>query len=109
MLKLNQSGLLAGSTGTDLRFSSPVENIRKAIAYLHNEAANLPSFQERLARGRVAPFWAFAAYYASLLLISHGETELQMAADWLQKVIDLKNMLHICAGRWKIAGKPFRV
>ncbi|VBB71664.1 Putative protein of unknown function [Podospora comata] len=103
MLKLNQSGLLAGSTGTDLRFSSPVENIRKAIAYLHNEAANLPSFQERLARGRVAPFWAFAAYYASLLLISHGETELQMAADWLQKVIDLKNMLHICAGRWKIA------
>lgn len=30
-----------------------------------------------------------------------------MAADWLQKVIDLKNMLHICAGRWKIAERYF--
>ncbi|KAK0747929.1 hypothetical protein B0T21DRAFT_406490 [Apiosordaria backusii] len=102
MLKLNQPGLRAGSMGTGPRFSSPAEKIRKTIEYLHNEAANLADFQERLARGRVAPFWAFAMYYASLLLISHGETELH-TADWLQKVLDMKNLLQICAGRWKIA------
>ncbi|KAK4175443.1 hypothetical protein QBC36DRAFT_331440 [Triangularia setosa] len=102
MLQLNQPGLLVGSVGTGPRFSSPAEKIRKTIVYLHNEAANLTKFQEQLARGRVAPFWAFAVYYASLLLISHGEAELH-TADWLQKVLDMKNMLQICAGRWKIA------
>ncbi|KAK4195830.1 hypothetical protein QBC40DRAFT_15519 [Triangularia verruculosa] len=102
MLKLNQPGLLAGSVGIGPRFSSPAERIEKTIEYFHNEAVNLANFQHRLTRGRVAPFWAFAAYYSSILLISHGEAELH-TVDWLQKVLGMKNLLQVCAGRWKIA------
>jgi len=43
-------------------------------------------------------------YYASLLLISHGDGVLQ-DSEWLQKVESFKSTLERFTSRWKIAGR----
>lgn len=110
VLKLNQPGLLAATgmgsmprLGHGPTFSAPVKRIRDIIELIHSEAANPTRFLEKLALGRIAPCWAFAMYYASLLLISHGESVLRDRA-WLHKVGNLRGLLEAVAGKWKIAG-----
>ena len=102
-MKLHAPGLLHG-TVTPPGTPSPAEKVRFAVEYIHNVTLKVDRYRILLAQGRVAPSWAFAMVYASILLIKHGDGALGDVM-WLQKVNNLKSLLEIYAGRWKIAGK----
>ncbi|KAK0618404.1 hypothetical protein B0T17DRAFT_509947 [Bombardia bombarda] len=99
LMKLNQAGLLTGAGAssslgpTEMR---PIETIRYIIDSICEIALNVDRF------GHGAPCGAFAAYYACLLLISHGDNVLQ-DTQWLFKVENLKKTLSALCRRWKIA------
>lgn len=52
----------------------------------------------------VAPTGTFALYYASMLLMSHGDNVLNQP-DWLHKIETFQQTLRIANRRWRIAGK----
>jgi hypothetical protein len=116
-MKINQPGLLSGAMGGSVSGSSrattpgsdtndkrPVETIRSVISSIYSSALNTEQTELGLRNGSVAASGAFAMYYASLLLISHGAGVLQ-DAEWLQKVEAFKSTLARFAMRWKIAGE----
>ncbi|KAK0734308.1 hypothetical protein B0T26DRAFT_64377 [Lasiosphaeria miniovina] len=101
LMKLNQPGLLAGFPTDN---AQPIETIRSVIKSVYSTALNNAASTSRLSNGGVSPCGAFALYYASLLLISHGEGVLE-DAGWLQKVEVLKKSLEWFSARWKLADK----
>ncbi|KAK1755262.1 hypothetical protein QBC47DRAFT_212792 [Echria macrotheca] len=119
LMKINQPGLLSGVISGSASTSSssgrttpsaaesndkrPVETIRSVISSIYNSSAlNAEQTDLQLRNGYMAPCGAFAIYYASLLLISHGPGVLQ-DPEWLQKVEGFKTTLEKFATRWKIA------
>lgn len=51
-----------------------------------------------------APTGTFALYYASMLLMSHGDNVLNQP-DWLHKIESFQQTLRIANRRWRIAGE----
>jgi len=106
-MKINQPGLLAGASmlpvpgPTDTR---PIETIQHVIDSIYAAAMNLESAPHLSHGNNVAPCGPFAAYYAALLLISHGGGILQ-DPEWLHKVESLKKYLGFFSMRWKVAGR----
>lgn len=102
-MKLNQPGLLAGASSVllprgvvggvavDVR---PIETIRSVIDSVCGEALTMDS---------PAPCEGFAAYYACLILISHGDGVLH-DSEWLIKVESLKKAMESVGRRWTVAG-----
>lgn len=117
-MKINQPGLLAGVIGSSASASSssvttpgadpndkrPVETIRSVISSIYSSTLNADQTEQGLRIGAVAACGAFSMYYASLLLISHGDGVLQ-DSEWLQKVESFKSTLERFTSRWKIAGR----
>ncbi|KAK3329529.1 hypothetical protein B0H66DRAFT_526913 [Apodospora peruviana] len=107
LMKVNQPGLLAGASAlpsvgtTDVR---PIETIRSVIDSVCSAALTVEQSGLGLSHGGFAPCGAFAAYYAALLLISHGDGVLH-DSEWLLKVESLKKTLESLCGRWTIAEK----
>ncbi|KAK3987018.1 hypothetical protein QBC44DRAFT_310723 [Cladorrhinum sp. PSN332] len=101
LMKLNAPGL-TGMAPSVPGSTSSAEKVRFAIEYIHSVANNLDQYRTLLRLGKVAPSWAFAMMYAALLLINHGNDVLGDMA-WLQKVENLRKLLEIQAGRWRIA------
>ncbi|KAK3694899.1 hypothetical protein B0T22DRAFT_86473 [Podospora appendiculata] len=133
LMKINHAGLLvhvhphrsgasavapaasASATASDLR---PIETIRSVIDSVYSEShqqqqalaaatASMSSGGSGSATPSLrswAPCGAFAAYYAALLLISHGDGVLH-DQEWLIKVEGLKKTLEIGCRRWKVAEK----
>lgn len=109
-MKFNQPDLFGGvgpMATPDPSLARATETIRTVINVIQDEVANLAQSGDRLvSTGALAPSWAFAMYYAALLLVSHGPGALQ-DAHWLSKVERLKSALDTISRRWKIAGEPF--
>lgn len=108
-MKLNQPGLFGGigpMPTADPTHTAAAKMIQLVINFIHGEANSLAGSEERLSAGALAPCWAFAMCYASLLLVSHGDGVLQ-DADWVLKVDNLRKALKKVSQRWKIAGKFF--
>ncbi|KAK0631715.1 hypothetical protein B0T14DRAFT_559472 [Immersiella caudata] len=121
LMKINQPGLLPGAMGgsasgsrrattpgSDTNDKRPVETIRSVISSIYSSAVNTEQTELGLRNGSVAASGAFAMYYASLLLISHGTGVLQ-DGEWLQKVETFKSALARFAMRWNIAGELSRI
>ncbi len=115
LMKINQPGLLsgaasvagAGHSGTttpDPHDVRPIETIRSVINSIYSRALDMEQTEPRLVAGGMASGGAFAMYYASLLLISHGSGVLQ-DREWLEKVEGFVRTLELFSRRWKIAGK----
>lgn len=112
LMKINQPGLLSGTT-TRLggsRATTPsgeadqraAETIRSVINSIYTSVLNSEQSEQGLRDCGVAASGAFAMYYASLLLVSHGAGVLK-DAEWLQKVEAFKIALARYTGRWKVA------
>lgn len=103
-MKLNQPGLLAGASvlphggAVDVR---PIATTRSVINSVCNESLTMA--QAGLNEPGLAPCGGFAAYYASLILISHGDGVLQ-DSEWLLKVESLKKAMESMSQRWTVAG-----
>ncbi|KAK3934061.1 hypothetical protein QBC46DRAFT_429320 [Diplogelasinospora grovesii] len=109
LMKLNQPCLLhsvhAPSSMHQDDSQYGINTIKSAIDAVQGEAVKVLQVSDlRLSKGGVAPCLAFTMYYASLLLISHGEGGLQYL-NWLEKVEEMRKALQVLSGRWKIAEK----
>lgn len=106
-MKLNQPGLLAGASvlphvhgGTvDVR---PIATIRSVVDFVCSESLTME--QAGLNEPGLAACGGFAAYYASLILISHGDGVLQ-DSEWLLKVESLKKAIESVGRRWTVGGE----
>jgi len=105
-MKVNQPYLMPGRlaqgpSGVDSR---PVETINSVINTVYNISQSLNSTLTFQQLGPVPPTGAFCMYYASMLLISHGDNTLNDGA-WLQKVESFQQTLRMFSKRWRIAGE----
>ncbi|KAK4228523.1 hypothetical protein QBC38DRAFT_454107 [Podospora fimiseda] len=101
LMKLNSPGL-AGMAPSVPGSTSSAEKVRFAIDYIHSVVNHVDQYRNLLRLGKVAPTWAYAMMYAALLLIRHGNDVLGDVA-WLPKVENLRKLLELQAGRWRIA------
>ncbi|KAH6650986.1 hypothetical protein F5144DRAFT_480445 [Chaetomium tenue] len=91
LMKLHCSGLLGGIGPMPAMSHTHIQNvqiIRHTTVVIHGKAVKLAQSEDQLTSGGIDPSWAFAMYYASLLLISHGDDVLQ-GFDWGQRVANL--------------------
>ncbi|KAK4218260.1 hypothetical protein QBC37DRAFT_369207 [Rhypophila decipiens] len=103
LMKLSQPGLLVGASALSQGSPSdvgPIETIRYVIDSICSGAVT--SEQGGLIDAGFTPCDAFAAYFASLILISHGDGVLQ-DPEWLLKVEGLKTFLESVCHRWRTA------
>jgi hypothetical protein len=106
LMKLNQPSLFAVGPMPvpDPNNVGLADTIRPIIKFIHDVAVGAARSEARLSAGTLAPCWGFAMYYASMLLITHGDGILQ-DTSWPRKVEDLKKSLEVFSKRWKIAGE----
>ena len=118
-MKLHQPGLLSGgirgsasgwatTPGSNTDDKRPVETIRSVISSIYSSVLNTKQTELGLPNDGMAASGAFAIYYASLLLISHGADVLQ-DGEWLQKVETFVSALARFSMRWKIAGESLYI
>ncbi len=107
-MKINQPYLLVGRNALQSMGQvdpRPIETVKSVINSIHSGAQTLiENAGSHNINGNVAPSGAFSIYYASLLLISHGDDVLQ-DADWQSKVKGLMSGLEVYSRRWKLAGR----
>lgn len=108
-MKLNEPGLftMGASPASAPSDTTPAETIRQLIRFIQQAVEDAAKSDTRLSAGAMAPCWGFAMYFASLLLIAHGDGALH-DPEWLLKVEHFKNLLQIFSKRWKIAGEQRR-
>lgn len=106
-MKVNQPylttgmGASQGPPGVDKR---PVETINSVINSVYSISQSLNSTPGLQELGPDPPTGAFCMYYASMLLLSHGDNALNDRA-WLQKVQSFRQTLRMYSKRWRIAGE----
>jgi uncharacterized membrane protein len=104
-MKLHYSGLFGGIGPMPVMCQNHVQDvqiIRNITSVILGKAGKLVQSEDQLTSGAIDPSWEFAMYYASLLLISHGDNVLQ-DMNWAQKVDNLTYALDKVSKRWKIA------
>lgn len=104
LMKANQPYLLSGMGKPQDGHMKHINVINSVInsLYQSSQAANNALTASQLATA--APAGTFALYYASMLLMSHGDNVLNQP-DWLRKVESFQQALRIASRRWKIAGE----
>ncbi|KAH8906007.1 hypothetical protein BR93DRAFT_723401 [Coniochaeta sp. PMI_546] len=104
LMKANQPYLLSGmskSQELNMRHVNVINSVINSM-YQTSQSVNNPLSAPQLAT--VAPTGAFALYYASMLLMSHGDNVLNQP-DWLHKIESFQQTLRITNRRWRIAAR----
>lgn len=103
-MKANQPYLLSGMSKPqelNMRHVNVINSVINSM-YQTSQSVNNPLSAPQFAT--VAPTGAFALYYASMLLMSHGDNVLNQP-DWLHKIESFQQTLRITNRRWRIAGE----
>lgn len=107
-MKANQPYLLSGMSNPQELNIRHVNIINSVIDSLYQTSQTVNSSLPTMPQpATVGPSAAFALYYASMLLMSHGDNVLNQL-DWLHKIESFQHTLRIAARRWRIAGEYFR-
>jgi hypothetical protein len=103
-MKANQPYLLSGMSKPQELDHRPVNVINSVINSLYQTSQTVNSSLAVPQLATMAPAGTFALYYASMLLMSHGDNVLNQP-DWLHKIESFQQTLRIQNRRWRIAGE----
>ena len=103
-MKANQPYLLSGMVKPQEVNTKHINTINSVINSLYQSSQAANSALTAPHPAAVAPAGTFALYYASMLLMSHGDNVLNQPA-WLHKVESFQQTLRIANRRWRIAGE----
>jgi hypothetical protein len=106
-MKANQPYLLSGMSNPQEANARHVNVINSVISSLYQTSRTVNSNITMPQLATSAPAEAFALYYATMLLMSHGDNVLNQP-DWLQKIESFQQTLRIVNKRWRIAGERNR-
>jgi hypothetical protein len=106
-MKANQPYLLSAMSKPEELDMKHVNIINSVINSLFQSSQNLNRTMTVPQLETVAPTATFALYYASMLLMSHGDNVLNQP-DWLHKIESFQQTLRIHGRRWRIAGEYIR-